>query len=310
MVCGGLGRVVILPAMNDGDLVRDLLQFIDRSPTPYHAVAEAKRRLEALGFEALAEEAVWELEPGDRRFVIRGESSIVAFEIGAQPPVDAGFHLIGAHTDSPNLRLKPIPDVSRHGVRQLGVEPYGGVLLHTWLDRDLSLAGRVTLRSEGRLESVLLDFARPLLRVPSLAIHLFRELREQGLKLNAQQHVVPVLGLEDAPSLNELVAAELRTQGRSGTQAEDVLACDLMTYDTQPSGLSGAQGEFVHAPRLDNLASCHAGLSALEAALAAGPAPFSRGLVFYDHEEVGSRSALGAAGALAPRRPRSRGRGE
>jgi len=172
------------------------------------------------------------------------------------------------------------------------------VLLHTWADRDLSLAGRVTLAEGGRLRTVLLDFARPLLRVPSLAIHLHREIAEQGLKLDPQQHMPPVLGLEDAPPWPELLAAELRAQGLADAVPEAVRGFDLMAYDTQAACVSGSRGEFVHAPRLDNLASCHA---ALEGLLAAGEAPrpaFTRVVVLYDHEEVGSQSAGGAGGTF------------
>jgi aspartyl aminopeptidase len=278
------------------DAVADLLAYIDRSPTPYHAVGETTRRLEAAGYREAAEAELWELGPGERRYAVRSEGSLVAFEVGATSPAEGGFRVVGAHTDSPNLRVKPRPDLAAHGYRQLAVETYGGVLLHTWLDRDLSLAGRVTLREGDTTRTALVDFRRPLLRVPSLAIHLQRELKKEGLKLNAQTHLVPLEGLEDAPPLAELVATELRARGLAEVQSSDLLAWDLMTYDVQPSCVGGACGEFVMAPRLDNLASCHAGVSAL---LEARGAPaFTRVLVLYDHEEVGSRSAQGAAGTL------------
>jgi aspartyl aminopeptidase len=278
------------------DLITDLIAYIDRSPTPYHAVAETRARLFEAGYAQLREDIVWELGPGDRRFIERNDGSLVAFEVGSAPPADAGFRIIGAHTDSPNLRIKPIADVSAHGYRQLAVETYGGLLLHTWLDRDLSLAGRVSIRGESGLETVLVDFARPLLRVPSLAIHLYRELAEQGLKLNAQTHSLPLIGLKDAPELEELLQTELAAQG--ALDSAQILAFDLMAYDTQPSSVSGARGEFLHAPRLDNLASCHAGLTALLGARTDESPEFTRVLVLYDHEEVGSRSAGGAAGPL------------
>lgn len=280
------------------DAVADLLAFIDRCPTPYHAVAETQARLLAAGFRELAEGDAWSLSPGDRHCVVRGDGSLVAFQVGTRQPAESGFRAIGAHTDSPNLRVKPIPDVTAHGYRQVAVEPYGGVLLHTWLDRDLSLAGRVTLRGEPEPRVVLLDFARPLLRVPSLAIHLFRELQSEGLKLNAQTHGVPVIGLEDAPPLAELVAGELRAQQLADVRAEDVLAFDLMAYDVQPAAVAGARGEFVHAARLDNLASCHAAVRALCDASRHDPPESTRLVVLYDHEEVGSRSARGAGGTL------------
>jgi aspartyl aminopeptidase len=280
------------------DPIADLISFIDRSPTPYHAVAEAAARLRAAGYQQLCEDEVWELAPGDRRYTERNEGSLVAFEVGAQRPSEAGFRIVGAHTDSPNLRLKPLADVDAHGYQQLGVEPYGGVLLHTWLDRDLSLAGRVSLRTPEGVRTVLLDFARPLIRVPSLAIHLDRDAAKEGLKLNAQKHLVPILGLGDAPSLMELVTSELRAQGLTGGPDARVLAFDLMAYDTQASGVSGPRGEFIHAPRLDNLASCHAGLRALLEAGARDLPDATRVVALYDHEEVGSRSAQGAAGPV------------
>ena len=206
------------------EVVADLLAFIDRSPTPYHAVAEAVRRLEAAGFRAFRETELWELAPGDRRYVVRGDGSLVAFEVGGVPPAEAGFRIVGAHTDSPNLRLKPRPDVEAHGYRQLAVEPYGGVAApHLARPRPLA-RGPGELREGAQTRTVLLDFGRPLLRIPNLAIHLQRELRSEGLKLNAQKHLVPVVGLEDAPPLAELVASELRAQADRDVAPEDILA--------------------------------------------------------------------------------------
>jgi aspartyl aminopeptidase len=282
------------------DRVPDLLQFIDRSPTPYHAVAECVRRLGEAGFTPVAEDAVWSLEAGARRYVVRGESSIIAFQVGSVSPADGGFRIIGAHTDSPNLRVKPRADRTGDGYRQLAVEPYGGVLLHTWLDRDLSLAGRISLRPRkpgAGLRTALLDFERPILRVPNVAIHLYRELRKEGLKLNAQKHMVPVLGLEDGPCLDELIATELRAHDVAADPG-DVLAYDLMTYDVQPACVAGTRGDFVLASRLDNLASCHAALSALLVAADADLPRATQAIALYDHEEVGSRSAQGAAGTF------------
>ena len=279
------------------DRVDDLLTYIDQSPTPYHAVIETAGRLEAVGYSLLEEGDAWTLSPGDRRYVIRAGGSIAAFEVGSAAPAEAGFRVIGAHTDSPNLRIKPSPDVREHGYHQLAVEPYGGVLLHTWLDRDLTIAGRVTLAIDGETETRLVDFERPLLRVPNLAIHLYRELNQEGLKLNAQRHLSPLLGLGDDADFVEMLCAEL---GREGAMVDrdQVLAFDLMTYDTQRSVRSGANGEFIHAPRLDNLASSHAGIEALIQAGAAGPSAATRVVVLYDHEEVGSRSTQGAGGTF------------
>lgn len=280
------------------DLVADLLGFIDCSPTPYHAVSEVARRLEADGFGRLEETAIWSHGPGQRAYVVRGDGSLIAFEAGATSPAQAGFRMVGAHTDSPNLRLKPRADRVATGYRQLAVEPYGGVLLHTWLDRDLSLAGRATVRDGDATRTHLIDFGRPMVRIPNLAIHLFREIREEGLKLNPQTHLVPIVGLEDAPEIRELIAAEWRLTGIADVDPTDILAFDLMTADTQPSALVGASQEFISAPRLDNLSSTHAAVTAFQRAIAVGSEASTRVLVIYDHEEVGSRTAQGAAGTF------------
>jgi aspartyl aminopeptidase len=280
------------------DRVDDLLSFIDSSPTPYHAVATTIERLERAGFTALDEGEAWSLGAGARHYVVRAGGSLAAFEVGQRAPADAGFRIVGAHTDSPNLRIKPNADVHAEGYHQLGVEPYGGVLTHTWLDRDLSLAGRVTLRDKKRTSMRLVDFERPLLRVPNLAIHLNNEIRTDGLKLNEQRHLAPVLGLSEDTSFVELLCEELSRAGGKRPTPEDVLAWDLMAYDTQPSVRSGTQGEFIHAPRLDNLASSHAGIVALCDAARAGTAGVTRTVVLYDHEEVGSRSGQGAGGTF------------
>ncbi len=276
---------------------RDLLQYLDASPTPYHAVAETARRLEAVGFHRLDEADAWELAPGEFAYTTRGDGSIAAFQLGTRPVAESGFRIIGAHTDSPNLRVKPAADTSSAGYRQLAVEPYGGVLLYTWLDRDLSLAGRVALVRDGVVRTVLVDFDRPLLRIPSLAIHLNRNLREDGLKLNPQQHVTPMLGLESTPQLLELLVEELR---RSDLQVgpEHVVGFDLMTADCQRAAIGGSRGEFLMSGRLDNLASCHAAVCALSEAEDLGSGEATRVVVLYDHEEVGSRSAQGASGTF------------
>jgi len=270
----------------DRDLARDLLAFIDASPTPYHAVAEARGRLVRAGFRELDEREEWQLEAGDARFVVRGGGTLVAFVLGSLPPSLAGFALIGAHTDSPNLRVKPVPDIASNGYRQLGVEVYGGVIWHTWLDRDLSIAGRVTLKSG---ETRLVRSTAPLLRIPNVAIHLSREVNSSGLTLNAQNHLVPLCGLlekDDKRGLEALLETEL------GVPAGELRSYDLCLYDVQPGTLAGTGGELLFAPRLDNLASCHA---ALEALTTGSPGTgHTRVVALYDHEEVGSQSAAGA----------------
>lgn len=269
---------------------RDLCAFVDKSPSPYHAAREAARRLEAAGFTELDEVNVWAVAPGDKRYVLRA-GTIVAFVVGDEHPAAAGFRIVGAHTDSPNLRVKPNPDVAKSGYQQIGVEVYGGALLSTWTDRDLSLAGRVFCRREGdRPEARLVDFGRVMARVPNLAIHLNRSVNKDGVVLNEQRHMVPVVGLGKEIDFRALVARQLEEK------SDAILGWDLCFYDTAPATLGGLEQEFVLCARLDNLGSCHAATTALAAEN--GKSPATRMIVLYDHEECGSRSAAGAAGTV------------
>ncbi|WP_108665898.1 M18 family aminopeptidase [Euzebya rosea] len=262
-----------------------LMAFIDASPTPFHAVARLAARLEAAGFVAFDERARWTVEPGTAGYVVRDGGSIIAFRVGTAPLADAGFRIAGAHTDSPTYRLRPHADVQRTGYRQVAVEVYGGPLHYTWLDRDLTVAGRV-VTSDGDIELVHLPGAP--LRVPSLAIHLNRTVNDEGLKLNPQQHMLPVwsAAAEDASIIEEVT---------DHVGADELLAWDLVLADTQPSALGGRDDQFVFAPRQDNLVSCHAAVDAIiEAPLSAA----TQVVVCNDHEEVGSGSAEGARGAM------------
>jgi aspartyl aminopeptidase len=270
------------------DPADDLLAYIERSPTPWHAVVESVERLERAGYRRLDEQERWTLARGDKVYVVRGGSSIAAFELGTAPAAQAGFRLVGAHTDSPNLRLKPRAQTSAHGAHQLAVEPYGGVLLHTWLDRDLALAGRVVVRAQSGVRSALVRFDRPMARIPALAIHLDRTVNEEGLRLNAQTHLAPMWALV---SSGEVALTEMLAEA-VGERAEAILAHDLCLYDAAAPARGGVRGELLFAPRLDNLSSCHAALSAL--LTARGPIAATRGAVLYDHEEIGSRSPQGA----------------
>jgi aspartyl aminopeptidase len=279
-----------MTAPSGSDVVGDLVRFIDASPTPYHAVAEVASRLRAASFRELDEGDEWSLASSDRVFVVRGGGTLVALQLGSDPPSRGGFVLGGAHTDSPNLRIKPNPDVIAAGQRQVGVEVYGSPLLHTWLDRDLGVAGRVSLRSGA---TRLVRFDRPICRISNLAIHLSPTLQTEGLRLNPQLHAVPSLGLDEArPRFAELVAAELSKYGPP-TAADDIGAYDLSLYDVQGAAVGGSDSEFLFSARLDNLASCHALTSALTTL--SQDARASRGIVLYDHEEVGSVSASGAS---------------
>jgi aspartyl aminopeptidase len=270
-------------ALSLGD---DLRVFVDASPSPSHAVAELVRRLTAAGFTELAEADRWEPAPGAAHFVVR-HGSLVAFRMGSGPLAENGLRLIGAHTDSPTFRVRPHSDVRQAGYRLVGVEPYGGGLWHTWLDRELTVAGRVALRGGA---TALVHLPGAPLRLPSLAIHLDRSVRE-GLTLDPQRHLVPVwdrdLGFE--PGLMEALADAV------GVTVGEITGHDLVLADTQPAARAGADGTWVAAPRLDDLACCHSGLLAL---LAAPAGRRTQLLVCNDHEEVGSGSMSGARGSL------------
>ncbi|HLT69861.1 MAG TPA: M18 family aminopeptidase [Acidimicrobiales bacterium] len=285
----------------DLDAARRLLAFCDASPSPYHACATAAALLSEAGFTRLAEDASWPGEPG-RWFVVRG-GTLIAWVTGSGHQPHDGFRIVGAHTDSPNLRIKPQPDLVRAGVRQLGVEVYGGVLLASWLDRDLGLSGRVAVRRNGSGAMVrLLRVDRAVCTIPQLAIHLDRDVNTAGLKVDPQTHLTPIWGVEppdDAPpgsgaGLVGFVAEEL------GVDPEDVLGWDLMLHDLTPGSLVGRDHELIGSSRLDNLASCWAAVEALtEVAPTAteGQVPV---VCLFDHEEVGSTSDRGAASSMLP----------
>lgn len=273
---------------------------IDASSSPYHAVATAIDALEVAGFDRLDPASSWEdsIVPGGAYYVARG-GSLTAWRQPAGP-IEA-VRVVGAHTDSPNLRIKPHPDRTAAGVRQVNVEVYGGVLLNSWLDRDLGVSGRLTTVDGSRASgpgpsTVLVRIDEPLLRVPQLAIHLDREVNSEGLKLNPQDHLQPIWDLaaadgdgdpdRDGDGFLGLVAA------RAGVAEDSILAWDLMVHDLTPSRRIGNDGVFVAAPRLDNLCSSFVALDALIGSPAdGGVVPV---VCLYDHEEVGSTSATGA----------------
>jgi aspartyl aminopeptidase len=279
------------------DTVDDLLAFLSASPTPYHAVASATTRLQAAGFEPLSERTSWEELGAGRYYVVHEGSALLAFVV-PEAPLTA-FRIVGAHTDSPNLRLKPKGEYTKEGYQQLGVEVYGGVLLNSWLDRDLGLAGRVMVRTpSGGVEARLRRLDEPRLRVPQLAIHLDREVNDKGLILNRQEHLAPVLGLASSGTTDlTAMAAEA-----IGAKAADVVTLDLMLHDTLAPSRGGAHDELIFSARLDNLAMCHAGTSAI-ARIADDAADRSLApvLALFDHEEVGSQSATGAQSHFLPR---------
>lgn len=259
-------------------------RFPQGLPTPFHATASLAQRLEAAGYQRLDERDSWTTALGGRYYVTRNDSSIIAIKLGKQEPLLNGIRMVGAHTDSPCLRVKPQPELQRHGFLQLGVEVYGGALLAPWFDRDLSLAGRVTYRRDGKVESQLIDFKLPIAIIPNLAIHLNRTANE-GWAINPQNELPPILAQvagDDRIDFRALLTEQLAREHE--LIADVVLDYELSFYDTQGAALVGLNGDFIAGARLDNLLSCYAGLQALLAA----DSDETSVLVCNDHEEVGS----------------------
>jgi len=257
-----------------------LCAFIDASPSPYHVCATAAERLRAAGFTELAEGDRWPTTPGDY-FTVRA-GSLIAWRAGDDPGVP--FRIVGGHTDSPNLRVKQHPDRFVAGWQVVALQPYGGAWLNSWLDRDLGISGRLSVRTGAGIEHRLVRVDEPVLRVPQLAIHLAAD--RKAVELNPQRHVNAVWGVGSGTRSFLAWVAD-----RAGVAADDVLGADLMTHDLTPSTLVGADRELVSAPRLDNQGTCYAGLEAL---LAAEPGAHLPVLALFDHEEVGSTSDHGA----------------
>ncbi|MEU9893390.1 M18 family aminopeptidase [Streptomyces phaeochromogenes] len=269
----------------------DLMSFLAASPSPYHAVANAAERLEKAGFRQVAETDAWDGTSGGK-YVLRG-GAIVAWYVpeGAEPHTP--FRIVGAHTDSPNLRVKPRPDSGAHGWRQVAVEVYGGPLLNSWLDRDLGLAGRLSLR-DGSTRLVNID--RPLLRVPQLAIHLDRSVNSDGLKLDKQRHLQPIWGLGDDVRDGDLIRF---LEEESGLAEGETTGWDLMVHSIEPPAYLGRDKELLAGPRMDNLLSVHAGTAALAGVATADETlSYIPVLAAFDHEENGSQSDTGADGPL------------
>ena len=279
--------------------VQELLDFIDASPSPWHAVKSIEGRLQEQRFTKLQETDKWQLQTDGRYYVVRDESSIIMFVVGQKPLAESGYKIVGAHTDSPGLRIKPNAAHAADGILRLGVEVYGGPILATFTDRDLSLAGRVSYRlKSSEINTKLIDFKLPLLRLPNLAIHMNRKVNEEGLKLKKQSElplILSVLANEQVPKdyfLNLL-------QSQMDIEMEQILSWELNVYDTQKGVFWGTEKQFYTDSQLDNLASCHAGLEALIANSESHP-DSTLVCAFFDHEEIGSESVKGADGSFLP----------
>ncbi|CAK7325248.1 unnamed protein product [Dovyalis caffra] len=300
-------------ALANGSVVGGLLDYLNESWTQFHATAEAKRQLIDAGFKLLNENEEWELKPGGRYFFTRNMSCLVAFAIGEKYSVGNGFHVIAAHTDSPCLKLKPKSASSKSSYLMVNVQTYGGGLWHTWFDRDLSVAGRVIVRgSDGSFLHKLVKVKRPLLRIPTLAIHLDRTINKDGFKPNLETHLIPLLATKpeeaspdtkkkNTDSSSKVVHHPLLMQVLSdelSCSIDDIVTIELNVCDTQPSCLGGGNNEFIFSGRLDNLASSYCALRALidssESSSDLSNKPAVHMIALFDNEEVGSGSVQGA----------------
>ncbi|CDF40115.1 unnamed protein product [Chondrus crispus] len=302
------------------------LKFNDEGKSPYHATAAIAAILLEDGFVPIREEHNWEgqISPGGKCFFTREGSSIIAFTVSDHiEPFNTGFTILGAHTDSPCFKVKPVSTISAQGYLQLGVECYGGGLWHTWFDRDLTVAGRVVVRDEstGRLDFRLVSIPRPILRIPNLAIHLSRNIYTDGFKPNKESETTPIMATKLAAALNA-AQPDAESEKKKGANAsglaenrhsplllkaladeldvkpDSIVDLDLCVSDMQPAAIGGLLNEFVFAPRLDNLSSCFSAARALVGTSESTGANLIRMVACFDHEEIGSRSSHGADSPL------------
>jgi aspartyl aminopeptidase len=278
------------------DLAKELIDFIYESPTAFQAVDSIKKVLSIHSFTELKEEDSWSLSKGSKYFVTKNDSALIAFVIGEGEIEKEGFKIIGAHTDSPAFRIKPMPEMLSEGQYvKLNTEVYGGPILNTWLDRPLAVAGRVILKSDNVLEpkSVNINLNKPLLIIPNLAIHMNRNVNA-GIELNKQKDMLPMLGmvnetLEKDKYLLSLLAEELKVK------IEDILDFDLFLYEFEKGCIMGIQNEFISSSRLDDLAMVHA---ALKGICEGNPKSGINVAAFFDNEEIGSTTKQGADSPL------------
>ncbi len=288
----------------------DLFRFLDASPTPFHAVQNQIAFLESYGFTALSESDAWTLQAGERYYVTRNGSSIIAFVYGKEAILNTGIRMLGAHTDSPCLKVKPNAEIISQSYLKLGVEVYGGVLLNPWFDRDLSLAGKIVYQDDSnKIKTCLVDFKKPIASIPSLAIHLDREANKKR-HINPQTDIPPVLmviddasnndsdteseaGTSNSSVLKDILMEQLHKQ-HNELSINQILDFELSFYDTQNASYVGLNEDFIASSRLDNLLSCFVGTQALMRA----DNESTSLLVCSDHEEVGSASTTGAQGTF------------
>ena len=264
-------------------VLQNLIDFLSAAPSPFHAVQQQCLRLEAAGCHRLSEAQVWQLQAGEGYYLTRNDSALIAFRV----PRDAhrGFMMTASHSDSPVLKLKDTPEMPAvNGMKRLNAEVYGGALLAPWFDRPLGVAGRLVVRTERGLDTRLVDCGRDLALIPSLAIHFDRK-ANSGHEIKPQTELLPVYGMEGARDLLA-IAAEA-----AGVRQGDILAHDLVLYNREKPAVWGAEGEFLSAAKLDDLACAHASLEGFLAAGEGGSIPVH---VVFDNEEVGSSTMQGA----------------
>jgi len=310
-------------------IVDKFLTFINQSPTPFHAVSNAINRLESAGFKRLKERDQWNgsLKKGGKYYVTRNQSSIIAFAVGGAYEPGNGMAIVGCHTDSPCFKIRPVSKQTKMGYLQVGVETYGGGIWPTWFDRDLGVAGRVIVKEDSSFVSHLVNIPRPILRFPTLAIHLERTQTDQ-LKCNLETQMVPILSMateqlnetvkptEASPPISKsalstqenhhplllnILAEALSEKLDTPVKESDIHDLELSLFDTSPSIVGGGMGEFIFSPRLDNLFSSFAAFEALAKSVEGGPnskgleeSGLIRTIALWDNEEIGSVSHQGA----------------
>lgn len=283
--------------MNKKTINRKLFTFLDNSPTPYHAVNEVVKIFKKSGFSVLSEQEEWDLKTGQPYYIIREDGSLVAFCFGNKDTNIDGFKIIGAHSDSPCLQIKPKPDLHEKSYHKIAVEVYGGALLAPWFDRELSIAGRVCCQTKtNEIKKRLINFDRPVAIIPSLAIHLDREANKEKT-INSQKDTSLLFSLDGKPTntdFRDRIIAQLNKQHKDNNIV-DILGFDLFCYDNQKAQQIGIDNEFIVSGRLDNLLSCFIGTHAIAAADRNSNFMF----VCNNHEEIGSTTSSGAQGNLA-----------
>ena len=265
------------------EAAQKLFDYIDASPTCYHAVKNVEDRLLQAGFEKLSEKETYHMEAGKSYFVVRNDSSVIAFSI---PEKEAkGFRIFASHSDSPCFKLKENPEVTlENAYVKFNVEKYGGMILSTWLDRPLSVAGRVVVKEDGKLVTKLVDFEENLCIIPNVAIHFNREINK-GMEYNPQVDMQPLWSANKDDKLNTLLAKKI------DVEEEQILGCDLFVYNKEKCAFIGWDHAFIGAPRIDDLGCVY---GSLEGFLTSGNSEYIKMYCVFDHEEVGSRTRQGA----------------